>query len=276
MNRERSEMLVFLEPVSKIAASAVVLLYLSGFVVVARYLSSFGVSALSIVQLQYLAAGIWALGPIVALGLLIRAREAYEPELTPDTSKKFNWRRFARGLVFTGVPYGAALATLENLPGFWVGITWLKIAIWYVFFLTLTFLGHSLNESLQANGEQRSKLYTSRAPLFFATSLGAIGLVYVVWFSANIYPLIPFSWGGGQPQTVIFFEGDKPLPQALSADTSSPKRSVPYRLLATTDRSYVVVPLESNQLSIEIARDSVTGLIVLKECSSLRANIFGH
>src|ERR1700722_12522646 len=107
MNREQSEILGFLEPVSKIAASAIVLLYLSGFVVVARYLSSFGVSALSIVQLQYLAAGVWALGPIVALGLLIRAREAYEPELTPDTSKKFNWRRFAEAWfsqVFPTVP----------------------------------------------------------------------------------------------------------------------------------------------------------------------------
>jgi hypothetical protein len=34
---------------------------------------------------------------------------------------------------------------------------------------------------------------------------------YGVWFSSRIYPLIPFSLGGGKPLTVVFIEGEKIL-----------------------------------------------------------------
>ena len=43
------------------------------------------------------------------------------------------------------------------------------------------------------------------------------------------------------------------------------KRSIPYQLLVTTDKSYVVLSQDPNEKSIEVNRDSVAGIVVLQE-----------
>jgi len=62
----------------------------------------------------------------------------------------------------------------------------------------------------------------------------------------------------------VFVPGEKKLTDGLKLDQTS-KRSVPYELLATTDKYYVVLSQESGQLSIEPNRDYVAEMIVIAE-----------
>jgi len=103
----------------------------------------------------------------------------------------------------------------------------------------------------------------SHAAPFYLASLLMIVLCYVLWFSVRIYPLIPFSLGGGKPLTVAFIEGEKKMPDELQKTDRSAKRSVPYKLLLATDKSFVVVSPSDKERSVEISRDSVAGLVVL-------------
>jgi len=64
--------------------------------------------------------------------------------------------------------------------------------------------------------------------------------------------------------TIAFIAGEKILPDEIKADVSL-KRSIPYQLLVTMDRSYVVLSQDPNEKSIEVSRDSVAGIVVLNE-----------
>lgn len=103
----------------------------------------------------------------------------------------------------------------------------------------------------------------SHAAPFYLTTLFVIVLVYAIWFAVRIYPLIPFSLGGGKPRTIVFVEGDKKLPDEIKKSDQSAKRSMPYKLLLETDRYYVVVSPNSKEKSIEVSSDSVAGIVVL-------------
>jgi len=104
----------------------------------------------------------------------------------------------------------------------------------------------------------------SHAAPFYLAFLLITALAYSVWFSIRIYPLIPFSFGGGKPLTIEFFEGDKRLPDEIKKPDSNAKRSIPYRLLLTTDKDYFVVSPTSNEQSLEVNRESVAGIVVLR------------
>ena len=80
----------------------------------------------------------------------------------------------------------------------------------------------------------------------------------------KIYPFIPYSLGGGKPLTVVFLLGDKQIPGILAKDASS-HLSIPYKLLESTDKVFVVLPTDPSQKSIEFSRAAVLGLEVLKD-----------
>ena len=94
--------------------------------------------------------------------------------------------------------------------------------------------------------------------------LVSIVLAYVVWFAVRIYPLLPYSLGGGKPLPIVFIEGEKPLPDGIMAGTT-PKRSVPYKLLVETDKSFIVLSPGRDEESIEVGRECVAGVIVLQD-----------
>ena len=99
---------------------------------------------------------------------------------------------------------------------------------------------------------------------FYSALLIVIVLSFTVWFALRIYPLIPFSFGGGRPLTVEFIEGEKKMPDEIQKTNSAAKRSIPYKLLFSTDKSYVVVAPSSKERSIEVSRDAVAGIVVLE------------
>src|ERR1700692_1856163 len=112
--------------------------------------------------------------------------------------------------------------------------------------------------------EKETWLQNRQAVPFHLSLLLTIVVAYVLWFSARIYPLIPFSLGGGKPLTVAFIAGEKKLPDVIKEDVSL-KRSIPYQLLVTTDKGYVVLSHDPDEKSTEVRRDSVREIVVLEE-----------
>src|SRR6266849_4055771 len=122
-----------IESLSKVFAIALGILYLLGFLVVAAYLSQFGVSSFSVLQLQYLLAGIWLLGPPVLHTTILHAQRRFDERVVPEVPGKFNWRRFIFSLLFSGLPLAIFIALLNLVPGVLLNMTW-GIGIRYLVF----------------------------------------------------------------------------------------------------------------------------------------------
>ena len=74
----------------------------------------------------------------------------------------------------------------------------------------------------------------------------------------NLVSQIPASLGGGKPLSVVFLlkaeQGHTELP--VTPDTSG-TRSIPYKLLLTTDKTFVVLSPRKEEKAIEFDQDSV-------------------
>lgn len=113
-----------IESLSKVFAVALGILYLLGFLVVATYLSQFGVSSFSVLQLQYLLAGIWLLGPPVLHTTIVDAQRKFDERVVPEVPGKFNWRRFIFSAAISGLPAGIFIPLLNLIPGVLQNMTW--------------------------------------------------------------------------------------------------------------------------------------------------------
>jgi hypothetical protein len=254
-----------IESLSKLFAVTLGLLYLLGFLVVASNLSQYGVSSFSVLQLQYLIAGIWVLGPPVLHASIMEVKDRFEKRAVPETPGKFNWRRFAFSSLFSGIPLALFIGLLTAIPGVLVNMTW-GVGIRFLLFYAamMNFAGLFWMSRHAENNKETWWMNRSHAAPFYFASLVMTVMSYAVWFSVRIYPLIPFSLGGGRPITIVFIEGEKKMPDAIERSAPSTKRSIPYKLLLSTDKSYVVVSPSPKERSIEISRDSVAGIVVLQ------------
>ncbi len=111
------------EALTRPFAAALGLLYLLGFLVVASYLSRYGVSSFAVLQLQYLIAGTWALGPPVLYASLLHTERRFAERAAPEVERKFNWRRFAIFSLGSGLPSTLLMILLIGIPGVSEGIT---------------------------------------------------------------------------------------------------------------------------------------------------------
>jgi hypothetical protein len=133
--------------------------------------------------------------------------------------------------------------TFAKLFGFWFGICATGFACWY------------------------NSRFPKRLAWFFISVLVCLLIFawYVVFFSTNVYPQIPYNLGGGKPLSVVFLlKANTKEPVPLIPDNSG-TRSVPYKMLLATDRTLVVLAQDERERSIEFSRDAVLGVVVLKE-----------
>ena len=252
------------ESLSKVFAVVLGILYLLGFLVVASYLSRYGVSSFAVLHLQYLVAGIWALGPPVLYASLLHTERRFADKAAPEAAGKFNWRRFAISLLISGVPSGLLLVLLARIPNVSEGLTWGMGIRLFLFFWAMVTCAQLFWISRRADPTKETWwMNRSHAAPFYLSALLMIVLCYALWFSVRIYPLIPFSLGGGKPLTVAFIEGEKKMPDEIQKADRSAKRSIPYKLLLATDKSFVVVSPSDKECSMEISRESVAGIVVL-------------
>jgi H+/Cl- antiporter ClcA len=133
----------------------------------------------------------------------------------------------------------------------------------FLYFFAMLICAQLFWKSRSVRGEGETWWMNRSVAPFYLASLLLIVLYYVLWFSVHVYPLIPFSVGGGKPLTVAFIEGEKKMPDEIQKADQFAKRSVPYKLILATDKSFVVVAPSDKALSVEINRDSVAGIVVL-------------
>jgi hypothetical protein len=264
-DRQLANDLGLIEHLSKAFAVALGLLYLLGFLVVALHLAKYGVSSFSVLQLQYLIAGIWLLGPLAFQGCITLISRRFEERAAPEVLGKFNWRRTLISLLFTGIPSVIFLSLMIGIPTIAHSITGGVIWQLLAFYIAMMVLAQIFWMSVRTEMKQETWLNnrSHAAPFYFVTLL-IIVMWYAVWFSSRIYPLIPFSLGGGKQLTVVFIEGEKILPNEIQKPDRSAKRSIPYKLLLATDKYYVVVSPVPKEKSVEVSRDAVAGIIVLE------------
>jgi hypothetical protein len=251
-----------IESFSKIFAAALVVLYLLGFIVVARYLSRYGVSSFSVLQLQYLVAGVWVVGPPVVLSLLLQVSQRFDQRAAP-LIPGIGWRRVVITSILTSVP-SLFIVLLAAIPNVLVNFNWAMGVKLFLFYAAMVACAQSLWLSLNATPEKETWLFNrSHGAPFYSALLFMAVLTYALWFSGRIYPLIPSSWGGGRPLTIAFIEGDRKMPDEIQKPDPAAKRSIPYKLLLSTDKYYVVVAPTPKELSVEVSRESVAGIVVL-------------
>lgn len=245
-------------------------IYLVGFLVVMRHLSRYGVSTFSVFQLQYLVAGGWVIAPVVLMVFMQKASQRFASHALSVHSEgeAVSWRRRAAVASVTNIPGILLTAALAVFVGNVQGFTFGMVASLYVFYLALVFSADLLWVSRRTSTSTGQTWWANpNAWPFYATLLISVFLAYVFFFAIRVYPLIPYSLGGGKPLTVVFLLGEKESPDILVRNGSS-NRSLPYKLVAATDKTFVVLSPDSRQESIEFNRDAVLGLVVLKESSN--------
>ena len=258
LSRERISRLIDLG--AKVISFSIALTYLVGFLVVARHLSKYGVSSLSLVHLQYLVAGLWVVLPPGFVALVTLTKDL--PTIHFDRSApKLPWYgRFAVNLItaFPGnIVFGLFIGFLiVNLS---TGKLFYALFLLAVAGLAISLFISSVRIPPGATGRLMSR---NLAPFYGGVAVTTVGF-YIWLFAVNIYPAIPYEWGGGRPLNVIFLEGDKPLPDGIVKDGNT-RHSIAYKLLVVTEKTYVVVPQPANQKSLQFDRESVQGIIVLK------------
>lgn len=259
-NQLANELTVF-EVLTKPFAAALAFLYLIGFLVAASYLSRYGVSSFAMLHLQYLVAGVWALGPLVLYASLLHTEQQFAEKSEP-VKVEFGWRRLAISHLVSKIPSGVLLALLMgSIINDLNWGTWIRLLL---YFFAMVICAQLFWISRRVDGERETWwMNRSHAAPFYLKSLLMIVLCYALWFSVRIYPLIPFSLGGGKPLTVAFIEGERKMPDEIQKADRSAKRSIPYKLLLATDKSFVVVSPSDKERSVEISRDSVAGMVVL-------------
>jgi len=168
-------------------------------------------------------------------------------------------------MTLTAIPSALFIALLAAIPNVFDSMTWGIGIRLFLFYAAMVNGAQFLWLSWRADTQKETWwLNRTHAAPFYLALLVMIVASYAVWFSVRIYPLIPFSLGGGKPLTVMFLEGDKRMPDGIERPEPDAKRSVPYKLLLSTDRYYVVVSPLPNERSMEISRDAVAGIIVLQ------------
>jgi hypothetical protein len=264
-NSQLADELSLIESLSKLFAVSLGVLYLLGFLVVASNLSRYGVSSFSVLQLQYLIAGAWVLGPPILHASIMEAKDRFEKRAVPETPGKYNWRRLVFSLLLSGIPLALFLGLLAAIPGVLVNMTWgVGIRFFLFYAAMMNFAGLFWVSRHAETNKETWWMNRSHAAPFYLASLVMTVMSYAVWFSVRIYPLIPMSLGGGRPITIVFIEGEKKMPAEIERSAPSTKRSIPYKLLLSTDKSYLVVSPSPKERSIEVSRDSVAGIVVLE------------
>jgi len=252
------------DPAANFLSAAIVIIYLTGFLVVSWHLSRFGVPVLSLIQFDYLVAGLWVVLPPVCTVLVSLDRDTFEKHLE-SLGKKVHWA--PKFLMSLAVALPSRIIVAGIFVAFLVDtLRWYKLILAF-FLLGGTSIGSALFVSslLVSTDEKRILVARKLAPSYGGLSL-ALYFLYVWFFALNVYPVIPFEWGGGRPIEVEFIEADKPLPDGIARDGAT-RHSVRYKLLAMTERSYVVLSPDKDQKSIQFNHDAVNGIIVLTDAN---------
>lgn len=238
------------------------LLYFFGLIVNLIYFAQYGISTISLLKLQYILAGFWALFPIL-LVLFIFSWFTY-------ISRTYNKNTIVYFVVLLG-PIFLILILIIYLflihpPSYTVN-SYTKNGIADTIFLgilisSIIFIPTEMIKSYEVLKKYKSiEIIAVQSLSIFILFVGYLGS-----FSYTLYENIPIGYGGGKPEIIQFIIKDEKDKTSLPIElASSSNKSIPYKLLLETDKTYVILPNNSQTKSIELNRDLFAGIIYLSE-----------
>jgi hypothetical protein len=271
------------ERVAKTLPVALAGIYVIGFLIVALHLAGYGTSSLDLFKIQYLAAGFWFGAAFVFFFVI-----------TLPLNSRLNERHHGGKSVFWadgGLRTLAAVAVTDifMLVAFAV-LTYLTPRILSIFSSEMiskgtqrvTELAHSVQFLVlgliifdvalrlwdylrkRERESQGREVSIRQSWWIFGYLVVPIFVLCIELFARDVYPTIPFSFGGGQPRQVVFWLGPAlgTADSFLERDSSNPAYTVQYELLLENENSLVLISRKNNQRAIEFDRKAVGAVIV--------------
>jgi hypothetical protein len=284
----------FFDTIGKIALGVLGMFYVTGLIVVSAHLNKYGIFSLSLLRLNYIMAGIWALLPIFVLltvltigwSLLRRSsasllfshlftkkkKESDEPDMFEAVLSLLPFIGFIAGIFIAGF-------YLKELP---VAIVFTHNLFLWAAFLSFCILLIYVLFSL-------GYVQASRILLFYLISpIVALFIGYILYFGKFYYSEIPaYLGGGGSSEVQLVIEADDKLVAELEEfgisfrkasvtqeqaarnsqsdatdkelidnkeDKSPKRRTHVVQLILATEDEYII---KGNVIAVSIPRDSV-------------------
>jgi hypothetical protein len=264
----------FAEVVGKLSLGALGVCYALGLIVLNVHFSRYGVYSLSLFQVNYITAGIWALLPVVApwvLGLfslwvLLHFRWKFTKrfyryfslplELRPERE-----RAKQQGSILMWVGLAACFPVLMWRSGIdfrpWLGVLAVG-AVWGFLLVLMTLIALD-----------RKKQRKKPVIMLVAVTVTLALVIYATIFGGEAYGTIPAHLGGGAPGQVYFIvEPDvnvktffKNMGIHFQGESN---RTEAVRLLLVTEGEYIILTPEASEAggrALSIRRDYVKALL---------------
>lgn len=261
----------FLEILGKLILSLIALCYVLGLLVVNIHLSKYGTHSMSLFRVNYIAAGIWTLLPILVLMVFIMILVLLFKQFRHNTHK-LNFLIYL--LLFVLICYFPFMAAPR-----------LRLNLWHFGWLSPLVTGGLLNvyfilalSGYHRNLDRNIKLVRNVA---ITLAIIVILILHTILFAYNVYENIPSHIGGGKPQTVqiivdigcentrVFDETEIPFIQekvSNNSHVSSQKktddklyiRTNDIELISVTDEDYVI---KGRNGAVTIPRSSVKAVL---------------
>jgi hypothetical protein len=248
-----------LEITWKLGAFLSVACYVIGSIVVNIHFSRYGYYSVSLVNAQYLIAGVWAIAPVALAWFMVLSGLLQEGGM-------LQWPRgdTTRIIILLAliVAVVASFILVAILPVRLEGAS--RILKWTVvggagFFLTLP-IGAVIWWLNPVGSLTRKWIPLTVLAVFIA---GLFALSYVQAFSLTLYGEISGTLGGGKPRVVRLVMLDEARADMITAGISFPEESHTsgsLKLLTATDKEYVVLTERGNS-SISIRSDLVKAVL---------------
>ncbi len=262
------------DKVSKVVATGLGSLYAVGYLVVSVHLSRYGISSLELFKLHYLVAGFWCAAPLSCYFLITSAFQGIVlswANQNPKPLKGMSARGVKAFLICGNVAFaiGLVVAFLSGWTANFRGTVkahGVLIAEFLLLLFSIEFVWKFFTQPIQlaAAPTVTKWLFSGSVAKLFAFFIFAPLFTYLRLFSTDIYPYIPFAWGGGSPLSVVFQLPDNSPSTAnfLVRDGTQP-RTVPYELLLQREQSFVVISPRDGERAIEFDRKEVSAMIIL-------------
>jgi hypothetical protein len=262
------------EAIAKIFLGIVAILYITGFTVVTIYLNKFGVSSVEFFKTSYIAAGLWAVMPlIVPLAIVVilicslmltssRVKNTFVKYISLPLTEESYDRRTDLIFVILVLALGIGFVYI-TVAG--IGIPWYREWFWDFVMGTLAITLLLVTLGMLTRSQTKGILYLARGTL--AGFLGCVIIILEVFsFAYDTFGTIPAYIGGGAPAKVeLCLELDREtrlflqtIGIAFSESTGCSTQDV--FLLFASEKEYVISVVDRTEIrpkAIAIRRELV-------------------
>lgn len=263
--------LSLVESAIKLFVALGAVLYGFGFIAVAVHYSRYNVTSLSLLNTDYVVAGLLCIVPLAVLCVITAGVYSRLSDKTEGCLKKF-------GMALGGL----SILVLILLSVLGRNSSSLNVFLFVIIILVIAGVFYLALQGIFNNDREAAATAAAATVLWVVPSL----VIYTLLFAYYIYPKIPRAIGGGKPATVRFTLKELPVQSGTNSTNqtgqSSPPKNVDptvllqwegtnnritilYKLLLATDKTYVIQQSANDKSTYEFPKDAVTGIIFYAE-----------